>query len=81
MPKRRARGDKAMTKTFHAGPAKIYQFPVKTRSDIAARSGETKVSETLLTPNLAPVRVAKMTFGSAWYHEEAIQEAKAARKK
>jgi Protein of unknown function (DUF2735) len=72
--------NKIMTKSFYAGSAKIYQFPAKMRPDLRNRTEETKASEILRMPNLAPVRAGKTAFGSAWYHEEAIQEAKAASK-
>jgi Protein of unknown function (DUF2735) len=72
--------NKTMTKSFYAGSAKIYQFPAKMHPDLSSRSEGTKTSEILRMPNLAPVRAGKTSFGSAWYHEEAIQEAKAASK-
>jgi hypothetical protein len=69
-----------MTRNDYAGSAKIYQFPARLRLNLGRRSEETKASEYIPAPNLAPVRAAKTAFGSAWYHEEAIEEAKAASK-
>ena len=65
-----------MTTNFHRGSATIYQFPAKVRPD---RDGA-KTSENLAAPDLASLRVAHSAFGSAWYHEEAVQDAERARK-
>jgi hypothetical protein len=69
-----------MTKSFYAGSAKIYQFPTRVHPDLGGRSGESKASGNLPAANLAPVRIANVAFGSAWYHEEAVEEAKGASK-
>jgi hypothetical protein len=66
-----------MPKNFYAEPAKIYQFPLRDRPDGGGRAGETQATESVIVQNLRPVRFGKMIFGGAWYHEEAIQEAKA----
>ncbi len=67
-----------MTTSINRGPAKIYQFPVKTRSDIRNHSEATKEVTNLIPLKLAPARIAQTSFGGAWYHEEAIQEARMA---
>ena len=68
-----------MTKNFSTDPAKIYQFPIKNMSEPSSRGARTDAGENLHS-NLAVVCVPKVTFGNAWYHEEAVQEAKAVSK-
>jgi hypothetical protein len=53
-----------MTIDTSRGPAKIYQFPVRGRVD--APREETK-------PATDP-RLQRVSFGSCWYHEAAIEE-------
>jgi len=65
-----------MTKNFLSESAKIYQFPVKNCSFTSSDGKETKTNDTLQSPKLAPVHRPGMIFGSAWYHEEAVQDAK-----
>ena len=47
--------------------AKIYQFPVRPRASAGLGSLESKRHQ-------AEARPATISFGSAWYHEAAIQE-------
>ncbi|MEA3149143.1 MAG: hypothetical protein QOD56_82 [Gammaproteobacteria bacterium] len=57
-----------MTIDLHRGPAKIYQFPTRSRPALGgSRPGENPA------PNLTPHVAA--ACGSAWYHEAAIQDA------
>ena len=59
-----------MTTDYHLGSAKIYQFPARPRPALGgARPGENPAAASL-TP-----RVVAAACGSAWYHEEAIQDA------
>jgi hypothetical protein len=68
-----------MTTSFHRGPAKIYQFPARARPALSGYSGEAE-PEKLAAPNRASLRFASAALGSAWYHEEAVQEAEGAGK-
>jgi hypothetical protein len=62
-----------MTTQFHRGSANIYEFPAR------GRFAETRDdANTASNPTLP--RFAKTVFGSAWYHEEAVQEAERAGK-
>jgi hypothetical protein len=56
---------------FSQGSAKIIEFPLGGRRALATRREETRPVE---EPGLA--RASGETFGGAWYHEAAIQEAK-----
>jgi hypothetical protein len=59
-----------MTTDLHRGPARIYQFPTRSRPALGGfRPGENPAAA-----NLTP-HVAATTCGSAWYHEEAIRDA------
>jgi hypothetical protein len=58
-----------MTASSYRESAKIYQFPTGGRRDEAKPAA-----------HLAASRVAMVASGSAWYHEEAVQEAKRAPK-
>jgi Protein of unknown function (DUF2735) len=62
-----------MTTNFDRGSATIYQFPVRGRFAESSRGDESNAAAN------AP-QVAKIVFGSGWYHDEAIQEAERARK-
>jgi hypothetical protein len=64
-----------MTTDFHGGSAKIYQFPARARLPLGGHREDVERSENRPAPNLASPRVARAAFGSAWYHDEAIQEA------
>jgi hypothetical protein len=66
-----------MTTSFHRGSATIYQFPARVRPDLGSHREEAEASENLTAPNPASLRVATAAFGSAWYHEEAIQAERA----
>jgi hypothetical protein len=55
------------------GSAKIYQFPVGGRQAIGNRRAEFKPVTEIDQPRVAP-----QTFGGAWYHEAAIQDARRA---
>src|ERR1700716_1727930 len=68
---RRARTKREATMTT----AKIYQFPARVRPAPGGRREEAKAPEILAAPSLPSLRVAKAAFGSACYHEEAVQEA------
>ena len=70
-----------MTTNSYRGSAKIYQFPARVRPALGGRRAETEPTEDLSPPNLASLRVTQAAFGSAWYHEEAVQEAERASKK
>jgi Protein of unknown function (DUF2735) len=63
-----------MTTGLNRGSAKIYQFPVRVRSGLGGHREEAKSGENAQAPNPAS-RFANAAFGSAWYHEEAVQEA------
>lgn len=60
-----------MTTTgIHRDSAKIYAFPTKVRSTADGFHGKTgSVTE------LASKRLPNIVCGSAWYHEEALQNA------
>jgi hypothetical protein len=59
-----------MTTDFHRGSAKIYQFPTRPRPAL----GGSRPGENPAAANLTP-RVAAGACGSAWYHEQALEEA------
>jgi hypothetical protein len=63
-----------MTTELYRGSAKIYQFPARVRPLLGGRGEEAKANNNLAAPNLTPMAVAKVAFGSAWYHEEAVRE-------
>jgi len=63
-----------MTTDFHRGPAKIYQFPTRPRPVLGGYSEDARPGENPAAAILAP-RVAVAACGSAWYHEEALQDA------
>jgi hypothetical protein len=69
-----------MTTSFHRGSATIYQFPARVRPDLGSHREEAEASENLTAPNPTSLRVAQAAFGSAWYHEEAVQDAERASK-
>jgi len=49
--------------------AKIYQFPAGGRSNAVVRR-----TEILPVADHLPAKRAAVSFGSAWYHEEAIRQ-------
>ena len=53
--------------------AKIYQFPARGR--FAPHAAEARVANSDVIP-----RALKISFGSSWYHDEAIREAELTRK-
>jgi len=57
------------------GSAKIYEFPARGRFAAGGDLDENKSAATFTAP-----RVAQAVFGSAWYHDAAVQEAEQARK-
>jgi hypothetical protein len=69
-----------MTTSLQRGSAKIYQFPARARPALGGYGGEAKSGENAPAPNLASLHFANAAFGSAWYHEEAVQEAERAGK-
>jgi hypothetical protein len=58
-----------MTEDLHRPSAKIYQFPAGGRSALGGRRDVATPAEEFAAP-----RVTK-AVSSAWYHDEAIQEA------
>jgi uncharacterized protein DUF2735 len=71
-----------MTMSADRGSAKIYQFPARGRFAGGNRGAESILSEkprlsekhSVLTPSAQ--RLAKAVFGSAWYHDAAIEDDK-----
>jgi hypothetical protein len=63
-----------MTTDFHRGPAKIYQFPARPRPALGGHREDGRPGENPEAAIPAP-RVAAAACGSAWYHEEALQDA------
>jgi len=64
--------------------ATIYQFPTRTRARPVGRlqdlqRGDLHGESNLALPTSASMRVANASFGSGWYHDEAIREAERAR--
>ncbi len=59
-----------MTESFQRQSAKILHFPAGGRSTLGGRRDVVMAAEPFVAP-----RVAKVVSG-AWYHEEAIQEAR-----
>jgi hypothetical protein len=68
-----------MTTSLNRESAKIYQFPARVRLALGSQRDEAKSGENAPAPNLAS-RFANAAFGSAWYHEEAVQESDGAGK-
>jgi Protein of unknown function (DUF2735) len=62
--------EKNMTESLQRQSAKILQFPAAGRSALGGRRDDAKPAEPFTAP-----RVARIASG-AWYHEEAIQEAR-----
>jgi hypothetical protein len=53
-----------MSTTVQSGSATIYQFPARGRFAVNAQQTES---------NVAMLRAPKISFGSSWYHDEAIE--------
>jgi hypothetical protein len=68
-----------MTTSLNRGSAKIYQFPARVRSALGSQRDDAKSGENAAAPNL-PSRFPSASFGGAWYHEEAVQDAERAGK-
>ena len=66
-----------MNTSSNRGSAKIYQFPVGSRSAIDRRRFE----ETGSATDPASSRVSEVACSDAWYHEAAIQESKPVRER
>ena len=64
-----------MTTSHDLGSAKIYQFPARGRFAVV---GQREEKSTVNTVNTLTPRVARVAFGSSWYHDEAIEEAERA---
>jgi hypothetical protein len=67
-----------MTTDFQRGPAKIYQFPTRTRPALGGHREDGRPGENsaITTASATPAsRVAVAACGSAWYHEQALQDA------
>ena len=56
-----------MNTSFHHGSAKIYQFPVRGRPTIGARSEQANTAIDINSPG-----VSEVASGSGWYHQAAI---------
>ncbi len=68
-------GEQTVSTTFGRETAKIYEFPRKFRSP----GGEVRRGDK--TVALFPAQpLPEIEFGSAWYHEAAVQEADRTRK-
>ena len=59
-----------MTTSHESGSAKILQFPARGRFATGDRRDDAKPAATSLS-----LRLAKVAYGGAWYHDEAIREA------
>jgi hypothetical protein len=65
-----------MTTSFYRESAKIYDFPVRNRANVAGRRDQAKAVVELALPS-----AARTVFGSGWYHDAAVQEAERAPKR
>jgi len=63
-----------MTTSHDQASATIYQFPARGRF-ASGGQGEDKSATNLSSP-----RVARVTFGGAWYHDDAIADAERTRR-
>jgi hypothetical protein len=64
-----------MTTISDRQSATIYQFPAGGRAALGVRRDQVMVVD-----NVAVPCIARVAFGGAWYHEEAVQKADRARK-
>jgi len=70
-----------MTANTDRGSATIYQCPAAGRARLGLLSGlAIRREEHKPADNFASPRIAKVAAGSAWYHEDALQDAEPARK-
>ncbi|MGZ8417303.1 MAG: DUF2735 domain-containing protein [Methyloceanibacter sp.] len=70
-----------MTANTDRGSATIYQFPAGGRAGLGMRAGlGIRRAELKSVENFAAPRIAKVAAGSAFYHEDALQDAEPARK-
>ena len=58
-----------MTQDRNRGSATIYQFPTGGRAGLGIHRDDAKPTASLASP-----RLAKVAYGGAWYHEEAIAQ-------
>lgn len=58
-----------MASTNHIATANIYKFPVRARAQASSRASYSPVAE------LHGPRLERMDFGSAWYHDAAMEDA------
>jgi hypothetical protein len=65
-----------MTRSLHQESAKIYQFPVQTRTAGASYCGPSRPVTDIRTTQYVHV-----DCGAGWYHEAAIQDAERANKR
>ena len=65
--------DKAMSTSTYQGTAKIYQFPVRSRTAVADHRGSTDAAE------LMAQRISD-AVGACWYHEAAIKQSTVSKK-
>ncbi|HTT46550.1 MAG TPA: DUF2735 domain-containing protein [Pseudolabrys sp.] len=63
------------TNTYH-GTAEIIPFPSRARPS----TGEPRDGDNNTVMSFPSPRVARVAFGSGWYHEAAIQEAELTRR-
>ena len=63
-----------MTTSHDRVSATIYEFPARGRFALAGQGNE-KSSANYLSP-----RVARVAYGSGWYHDEAIEDAEHTRR-
>ena len=63
-----------MTTNLDQASAQIIQFPARGRFAVAAQLVESQAVDA------AASRVARIAIGSAWYHDEAIEQAERDRK-
>ncbi len=57
-----------MASTTHIATAKVYKFQARGRTQPVSRGGYSPVAE------LHGPRLERMDFGSAWYHDAAMDE-------
>lgn len=63
-----------MTATI-SGSAKIYNFPQRGRFAVAHEHDDNNLAVNFKSPNFKSTLVTPTVLGSAWYHDEAVQEA------
>jgi hypothetical protein len=65
-----------MTTSADRGSAQIYQFPARGRFAGDGQRTESKLNEKQSALPPSAQRFAKAVFGSAWYHDAAIEDDK-----